>query len=408
MTHAPPDGTPDTAPPLAGVRVIEMGSLIAGPFCGQLLADHGAEVIKIEPPGVGDPMREWGREKSDGRSLWWPIIARNKKSITLDLRTGDGQQIARDLLADADVLLENFRPGTVEKWGLGFDQLTRINPGLVMVRVSGFGQHGPYAERPGYGAIAEAMGGLRYVVGDPSTPPSRVGISLGDSLAATFATLGTLLALRARDRTGTGQVVDAAIYEAVLALMESLVPEYGLAGFVRERSGPILPNVAPSNVYPTSDGAMVLIAANQDTVFRRLAAAMGRPQLGTDQRYASHTARGRHQAELDAQIADWTRTLSVDALTETLIAHSVPVGKIYRAPEMLTDPHFQARRTIVSVDDPALGAVPMQNVFPRLDRTPGVVRHTGPALGAHNDEIYRGLLAMTDERYARLRAGGVI
>src|SRR5690606_29697723 len=228
---------------LAGIRVIEMGSLIAGPFCGQLLADHGAEVIKVEPPGVGDPMREWGREKAGGKSLWWPVIARNKKSITLDLRRPEGQELARELIRGADVLLENFRPGTMERWGLGYEELAKDNPGLVMVRVSGFGQTGPYASRPGYGAIAEAMGGLRYVVGNPDRPPSRVGISIGDSLAATFATLGALLALRVRDHTGVGQVVDAAIYEAVLALMESLVPEYALTGFIRERSGAILPNV---------------------------------------------------------------------------------------------------------------------------------------------------------------------
>ncbi|GAA3731777.1 CaiB/BaiF CoA transferase family protein [Salinactinospora qingdaonensis] len=397
-----------SAPPLEGIRVIEMGSLIAGPFCGQLLADYGAEVIKCEPPEVGDPMRQWGREKARGRALWWPIIARNKKSVTLNLRTTEGQELARELARGADVVLENFRPGTMEKWGLGFDALSALNPGLIMVRVSGFGQNGPYATRPGYGAIAEAMGGLRYVVGDPASPPSRVGISLGDSLAATFATMGTLLALRSRERTGTGQVVDAAIYEAVLALMESLVPEYALADFVRERSGPILPNVAPSNVYPTKDGAMVLIAANQDTVFRRLAEAMGRPELGADERYAGHTARGQHQAELDALIADWTRTLSAGELTDTLLRHSIPVGQIYRAPEMLADPHFTERESIISRPDPDLGDVPMQNVFPRLAATPGTVRHVGPALGEHNDEVYQGLLGLSRERYDALRTAGTI
>jgi formyl-CoA transferase len=394
--------------PLAGVRVIELGSLIAGPFCGQLLADFGADVIKCEPPGVGDPMRAWGREKAHGQSLWWPIIARNKRSVTLDLRTVAGQVVVRDLLRDADVLLENFRPGTMERWGLGFDELSALNPGLVMVRVSGFGQTGPYAERAGYGAIAEAMGGLRYVVGDPSTPPSRVGISLGDSLAATFAALGTMMALRVRDRTGQGQVVDTAIYEAVMALMESLVPEYTLAGFIRERSGPILPNVAPSNVYPTSDGAMVLIAANQDTVFRRLTVCMGQPELSTDERYASHTARGQNQARLDETVAAWSRTLTAAELTALLLKHSVPVGQIYRAPEMMADPHLRARRSIVEVEDPRLGAVAMQSVFPRLSATPGTVRHTGPALGEHNIEVFQGLLGIDDDTYAKLIADGVI
>ena len=393
---------------LAGIRVIEMGSLIAGPFCGQLLADHGAEVIKVEPPGVGDPMREWGREKAGGKSLWWPVIARNKKSITLDLRRPEGQELARELIRGADVLLENFRPVTLERWGLGYEALAKDNPGLLMVRVSGFGQTGPYASRPGYGAIAEAMGGLRYVVGNPDRPPSRVGISIGDSLAATFATLGALLALRVRDHTGVGQVVDAAIYEAVLALMESLVPEYALTGFIRERSGAILPNVAPSNVYPTADGGMVLIAANQDTVFRRLAEAMGQPELADDPRYATHTARGQHQAELDERIAAWSQTLTSAELTETLLTHAVPTGKIYRAPEMLTDPHFQARQTLVRAADPVLGELPMQNVFPRLTRTPGGIRHTGPALGEHNDEVFIDLLGLEAHRYAQLRAAGVI
>src|SRR5487761_2044552 len=277
---------------LSDLRVLELGTLLAGPFCGQLLGDMGAEGIKIEPPNQGDPLREWGRQKQGEPSLWWPVVARNKKSITLDLRRSEGQAVLKELVAKADFLLENFRPGTMEKWGLDYATLAAINPRLIMIRVSGYGQTGPYAHRAGFGAIGEAMGGLRYVVGDPSTPPARVGISIGDSLAATFACLGALSALHYRERTGRGQVVDSAIYEAVLAMMESLITEYDKTGYVRERTGAILPNVAPSNVYPTSDGDMVLIAANQDTVFTRLTAVMERPELAAEPRFATHSARG--------------------------------------------------------------------------------------------------------------------
>ncbi len=278
--------------PLADLRVVEMGQLLAGPFCGQLLADFGADVIKIEPPGQGDPMREWGREKSGGRSLWWPVVARGKRSVTLNLREAAGQDLARRLIAEADVLVENFRPGTLEKWGLAPEDLIAANPKLIVVRVSGYGQSGPYASRPGYGAIGEAMGGLRAVIGEPDRPPARAGISIGDTLAATFACLGCLVALHARAATGRGQIVDSALYEAVLGVMESLIPEYTIAGYVRPRTGSILPNVAPANVYPTADGEH-LISGNQDTVWRRLAEAMGRPELGEDERYATHSARGR-------------------------------------------------------------------------------------------------------------------
>lgn len=280
--------------PLTGLRLIEMGQLLAGPFCGQLMADFGAEVIKIEQPKVGDPLREWGREKSEGKSLWWPIVARNKKSITLNARVPEGQEIIKQLVKKSDFLLENFKPTTMEKWNLGYEELAKINPGIIMIRVSGYGQTGPYSHKAGYAAVGEAMGGLRYVVGDPSTPPSRVGISLGDTTAATYACMGALMALHHRHLTGRGQVVDSAIYESVLQLMESLISEYDKVGFIRERTGSILPNVAPSNVYPAKDGNF-LIAANQDTVFRRLAEAMGQPELGTDARYATHTARGQRQ-----------------------------------------------------------------------------------------------------------------
>jgi len=393
--------------PLSDLRVIEMGTLLAGPFCGQLLGDLGAEVVKVEPPGQGDPMRVWGRQKQGDPSLWWPVVARNKKSITLDLRQADGQQVLKDLVAKSDFLIENFRPGTLEKWGLGWEQLSAVNPRLIMVRVSGYGQTGPYARRAGFGAIGEAMGGLRYVVGDPSTPPSRVGISIGDSLAATYACLGALAALNYRERSGRGQVVDSAIYEAVLGMMESLITEYDKTGYVRERTGAILPNVAPSNVYPTSDG-LVLIAANQDTVFGRLCEAMGRAELAADPRYDSHQSRGANQKELDDLIGRWSERHTTREILELMDRRGVPAGQIYRAPEMLEDPHFAARQAIVSVAHPDFGKIRMQNVAPRLSETPGGIRAPSPALGQHNDEVYLELLGMPRERYERLKAAGVI
>jgi formyl-CoA transferase len=394
--------------PLSDLRVIEMGQLLAGPFCGQLLADFGAEVIKCEQPGEGDPMRQWGREKPHGKSLWWPVVARNKKSITLNLRDAKAQQIVRDLVAVSDILIENFRPGTMERWNLGYEQLAAINPKIVMVRVTGFGQTGPYASRAGYGAIGEAMGGLRYVVGDPSTQPSRMGISIGDELAAVHACMGALMAVHARERTGRGQVVDSAIYEAVLNMMESLVTEYDVAGYVRERTGPILPNVSPSNVFDTADGKLLLIAANQDTVFKRLADAMGRPDLAADPRYATHSARGANQAELDNLINDWTKTIALEKLEALLNEFGVPCGLIYRAQDMMEDPHFKAREAIIEVRHPDFGMIKMQNVAPRLSDTPGAVRHVGPELGEHNEYVYGDILKLSAEKQRELREAGVV
>jgi formyl-CoA transferase len=381
---------------------------LAGPFCGQLLGDFGAEVIKVEDPGAGDPMRQWGREKSHGLSLWWPVVARNKKSITANLRTPEGQRIVRELVAKADVLLENFRPGTLERWGLSPEELWKINPKLVVTRVTGFGQTGPYAERAGFGSIGEAMGGIRYVTGDPDSPPARAGVSLGDSLAATFAAFGTLVALHQVGRTGKGQVVDSAIYEAVLALMESMLPEWQVASYQRERSGTTLPNVSPSNVYPTADGEMILIAANQDTVYGRLTEVMGRPELLTDPRFKGHAERGHHMEELDTIIAQWTSTCEADALLESLHEKGVPAGRIFRAKDMFTDPHFAAREAIVRLTHPQIGEFAMHNVFPRLSETPGKVRHVGPTLGENNEEIYKGLLGMDDAKIESLHSAGVI
>ncbi len=408
--HPMTETTQATGPsgPLKGLRVIEMGTLLAGPFCGQLLGDMGAEVIKLEAPGIGDPMRVWGQEKAHGKSLWWPVVARNKKSVTVNLRVAEGQAIVRELVAQADFVLENFRPGTMEKWNLGYEQLKEINPGIIMIRVSGQGQTGPYSKRAGYGSIGEAMGGLRYVCGDPSSPPSRMGISIGDSLAATFATVGALAALHHKNQTGEGQVVDSAIYEAVLNMMESLVTEFDKTGYIRERTGAILPNVAPSNVYPTADDKMILIAANQDTVFTRLAAAMGQPELAEDPRYATHAARGAVQVELDDMISDWTRTFDADTLVNLMEDHGVPVGKIYRAPEMLEDPHFKAREAIIKVMHPELGELKMQNVAPKLSLTPGAVHSPGPTLGQHNKPVLTEMLGYTSAQVDKLAADGVI
>jgi formyl-CoA transferase len=401
------DDTVNTGP-LSDLRLIEMGTLLAGPFCGQLMGDFGAEVIKVEPPGKGDPMREWGQEKAHGMSLWWPVIARNKKSVTLNLRENEGQEIARELISKADFLLENFRPGTMERWNLSYEELKKINPGLIMIRVSGYGQTGPYSKRAGFGAVGESMGGLRYVCGDPSAPPSRMGISIGDSLAATFACIGALSALHHRERTGEGQVVDSAIYEAVLNMMESLITEYDKAGYIRERQGSILPNVAPSNIYPTKDNNMILIAANQDTVFKRLTEAMERPDLAEDERYQTHSARGAHQVELDTIVSAWTQTIDAATLEDMMEEYGIPSGKIYRAPEMLEDAHFKAREAIIKTQHPEFGELLMQNVAPKLSATPGSVRRPGPGLGQHNEEIYTDLLDFDADKIAALTSRGII
>lgn len=393
--------------PLSDLRVVEMGQLLAGPFAGQLFADFGAELIKLEPPNQGDPLRVWGKERTNGKALWWSVLGRNKKSVTCNLRLPEGQQIARDIIATSDVLIENFRSGTLERWGLSPDQLWEINPRLVILRVTGFGQTGPMSKEAGYGAVGEAMGGLRYVTGDPDRMPSRAGISIGDTLAATFGTLGALMALHARNRTGRGQVVDSALYEAVLAVMESLVIDYDQAEYIRERTGSILPKIAPSNVYPTQDGEM-LIAGNGDSIFRRMAEGMGQPELAEDPRFADHTARGENQAELDAVIEAWSLTKTSEEVDALMTEHKVPHGKIFRAPEMLEDAQFKARESIVKVMHPQYGEVAMQNAFPRLSDTPGLVRWVGPELGQHTDEILKSVLGKTDEEITALRAADVI
>ena len=391
--------------PLTDLRVIELGQLIAGPFCGQLFADMGADVIKVEAPGRGDPMRVWGRE---GYPLWWKVCARNKRCITANLREAAGQDIIKQLVKEADFILENFRPGTMEKWGLGYEALKKINPKIIMIRVSGYGQTGPYSKRPGYASVGEAMGGVRYLMGDPDRKPSRAGISLGDSLAGTYATVGALAALHHREKTGEGQVIDTSIYESILTIMESLVSEHTIEGFTRERSGSILPAIAPSNIYDGSDG-MVIIAANQDTVFARLSDAIGQPDLKTNPRYATHVARGANQTELDDIIQDWTKDKPIAQIEDIMIENSVPVGKVYRAKEMLDDPHYIARDALIDVPSDKFGSVKMQNVFPKMSKTQGEVRWGGPEkLGAHTEEVLTEILDLTPEQIEKLRGSGIV
>ncbi len=392
-------------PPLSGLKVLELGQLIAGPFCGQLLGDFGASVVKIEAPGQPDPARHWGAGKVDGRSVFWPIIGRNKRSLTLNLRESEGQEILRELAQSADILVENFRPGTLERWGLGPDILHALNPRLIIVRISGYGQTGPEAHKGGFATIAEAKAGLRYLIGDPDRLPARAGVSLGDTVTGTFAALGAILALYARERSGRGQIVDSAIYESVLALMESLVPEYALAGHIKERSGGILPKVAPSGIYPCADG-FVVIGANSDALFKRLAEMCG-TDWASDPKYATHNARGERQAELDSLISEWTSARPVSDVIRLTEEFAIPSGPVNTAKDVFEDAHINARKAIIRVLDPSLGEVPMQSVFPYLSETPGRVDSTGPELGEHTEEVLTEL-GKTVEDIAGLRSRGIV
>ena len=395
---------------LKDIRVVELGQLLAGPFCGQLLGDMGADVIKVEPPhvdgkGGGDPMRVWGQ---GDEKVTWEVIARNKRSVSANLRVPEGQALVRKLIATADVLIENFKPGTLERWGLGPDTLLAEQPGLIIARMSGYGQDGPYSDRAGFGGIGEAMGGWRYIVGEPDRPPSRMGVSIGDTLTATYGAMGVLAALHVRDRTGKGQVIDAALYESVLQVMEGLVPEYDRMGLIRERSGSILTGIAPSNVYSCKDGPF-MIGANKDSLWKRLASAMGRPELGDDPRYATHLARGERQTELDDLINAWTANYTIDEVDALMIEHSIPAGRVYRAPDMIADPHFQARAAIIEVETETRGPLKMQSTFPRLSATPSSVRRPAPSVvGQHNAEVYGDLLGMAPAELEALAAAGVI
>jgi formyl-CoA transferase len=378
--RSPSDG------PLAGLRVLELGNFIAGPFAGQLLGDYGADVIKIEAPDGGDPMRRWGITHN-GNGLWWPSIARNKRSVVADLRTVAGRELVRSIAQTCDVVLENFRPGRLEEFGLDYDTVARANPGVIVVHVSGFGQTGPRAQEAGFGSIGEAVGGIRHTTGDADRPSARAGVSLGDSLAALFAVVGTLAALRERGQSGKGQEVDVAIYEAVAAVMESTMADFEIGHVVRGRSGGSLPGVAPSGAYPTADGSDVLIAANADSVFTRLCDAMARADLAIDARYATHGARGTNAAELDDLISQWTRGFDSEPLLQLLAENGVPAGRVYTAPDMLSDPHYLAREMVVRATSRAGIETPMTGIVPRFSRTPGRVRDVGPDLGEHSDEV---------------------
>jgi crotonobetainyl-CoA:carnitine CoA-transferase CaiB-like acyl-CoA transferase len=404
---AEPMADPATDGPLTGVRVLELGSFIAGPFAGQLLGDYGADVIKVEPPGEGDPMRRWGVTR-DGDSLWWPAIGRNKRSVALDLREPRARALVRRLADECDVVLENFRPGRLADWGLDYASLAADHPSLVMVHISGFGQTGPLAGQAGFGSVGEAMGGIRYTTGSPDRPPSRAGISLGDALASVFGVVGTLAALFAVKQTGKGQEVDVAIYEAVAALMESTMADYELGGVVRQRSGSTLTGVAPSNVYPTADEAEVVIAANADSVWARLAKAIGHAELATDERFATHEARGRNMEELDAVIAGWSSKLSCEDVLAVLDQHGVPAGRIFTAPDMLHDPQYIAREMVQRVISTQGWEVPMLGVVPRLTGTPGRIRHAGAELGEHTDEVLHELLGLSVQELHELHDEGLI
>lgn len=397
--------------PLTGVRIIELGTVVAASFGTRLLADLGAEIIKVEAPGRPDPMREWGRGSHAGRALWWPLQSRNKKLVTIDLRQPAGQQLLLRLVGQADALIENFRPGTMERWNLGPEQLAEANERIVMARVSGFGQTGPYAKRPGFAAVAEAMGGLRYINGYPGTTPPRMGISLGDELAGMFAAQGILAALYQRDALGgrRGQVIDVSLVESCLAMLESTFPEYDLLGDVRGPTGSRLPGVAPSNLFQSRDGKDVIIAANQDGLFTRLAVAMDQPELAQDPRYATHTARAEHHEEIEGVVAEWAARHDASEIQRVLTEAGVVCGPVYSVADIFEDPHYQAREMLVDHEDPELGTFVGPGVVPKFSATPGGVRWPGPwEVGSHNDEVFGELLGLSTAETDALARDDVI
>ncbi len=403
MTATPPVLTPSA---LQGVRVIEMGQLIAGPFCGKTLGEFGADVIKIEPPGAGDPLRNWRMIKS-GTSVWWQVQSRNKRSIALDLRSPEGQDIARQLIAEADVLIENFRPGTLEGWGLGWEELRKINPGLVMLRISGYGQTGPYRDRPGFGVIGEAMGGLRHLTAEPGRVPVRVGVSIGDTLAALHGTIGVLMALYHRKvNGGEGQAIDVALHEAVFNVMESLIPEYSAFGAVREAAGSALPGIAPSNAYPCRDG-YVLVAGNGDSIFKRLMDAIGRPDLGQAPDLADNAGRVKRVAEIDAAIGAWTQARSIVEVLDILGDARVPAGRVYTARDIYEDPHYRARDMILMQHTRDGDDIAVPGVVPKLSATPGTLRSSAPHLGDDTDSVLRQM-GLSNEHITTLREKGIV
>ena len=396
----------NSSSPLAGLRVVEMGQLIAGPFAGKTLGDFGAEVIKIEPPGAGDPLRNW-RLLRHGTSVWWQVQSRNKRSLALDLRQAEGQGVARRLLAEADVLIENFRPGTLEGWGMAPEQLHALNPGLIILRISGYGQSGPYRDRPGFGVVGEAMGGLRHLTAEPGRVPVRVGVSIGDTLAALHGVIGVLLALYHRKaHGGPGQVIDVALHEAVFNCMESLIPEYSAFGAVRQPAGSALPGIAPSNAYPCQDG-WVLVAGNGDSIFKRLMGAIGREDLAAAPDLADNAGRVARVAEIDAAIGAWTQPRVVQAVLDTLAAARVPAGKVYTARDIVEDPHYRAREMIVPQLTRDGDTVEVPGVVPKLSATPGVLRTSAPRLGDDTDAVLREL-GLDAAQIAALRQRGIV
>jgi len=401
------DRDPDASPrPLAGVRVLELGSLIAGPYAASILAQFGAEVIKIEPPGEGDPLRKW-RKLHDGTSLWWYAQSRNKKSVTLDLKSEAAREIVRQLIPTVDIVIENFRPGTLEKWGLGWEHLQPIKPSLIMVRISGYGQDGPYSARPGFAAIAECMGGLRYTSGFPDRPPVRVGVSLGDTLASLYGTIGALMAMHhLKVNGGQGQYIDVALYEAVFAIMESLVPEYQMQGFVRERSGASMPGIAPTNTYRCGDGLYVAIAGNGDGIFRRFMQAIDRPDLAQDPALANNDGRAAQAQRLDDVISGWTGQHTLAEVLAVLEAASVPAGRIYTAADIATDPHYAARGMIEHHHLPDGQPIDLPGIVPKLSATPGETQWLGPALGEHTADVLASI-GIDAAQLEQLRAQGV-
>ena len=406
-----------TAPkhgPLAGIKVLELGTLIAGPFCSRMLAEFGAEVIKVESPGIGDPLRQW-RVLKDGTSLWWSVQARNKKSLTLNMKSPEGQKIAQRLALDADIIIENYRPGVLEKWDLGYEKLKSLNPATIMVRLSGYGQTGPMRDQPGFGAIGESMGGLRYVSGHPDRPPVRVGISIGDSVAALHGVIGAMMALRHRDVTGgrwngktgeecvagQGQMVDVALYESVFNLMESLVPEFDVAGVVRERTGGALPGIVPSNTYTTGDGENIVVAGNGDAIFHRLMKAIDRDDLANDPQLMRNDGRVPRTVEIDEAIQHWCSTQTIDSALTILQNADMPVGKIYSVRDMMSDPQFLARNMFEQHAFPDGTPIKVPAITPKMSETPGVTQWLGPELGQHNHDVLRQL-GYSDEEIAQL------
>ncbi|KAB0566222.1 CoA transferase [Pseudomonas palleroniana] len=393
--------------PLSGIKVIEIGTLIAAPFAARLMAEFGAEVIKIEALGQGDPLRKW-RKLHEGTSLWWYLQSRNKKSLALDLKSAEGLGVIKQLLGDADVLIENLRPGGLEKLGLGWDVLHALNPKLTLVRISGYGQTGPYRDRPGFGAIGEAMGGIRYTTGNPDSPPARVGVSLGDSLASLHAVIGALMALlRVKTGQGDGQIVDVSLAESVFNLMESLVPEYDMLGHVRERSGGALPGIAPSNTYLTADGAYVVIAGNSDPIYKRLMTTIGRADLAEAPEFAHNDGRAAKSGLLDAAITHWTSSRPIEQVLSALEAAEVPAGRIYSVADIVSDPHYQARDMLLKAELPGGVSVKMPGIVPKLSETPGAINWQGPTLGQHTDDIL-GSLGLTVADIQRLKTSGVV